>query len=68
MDNDALKLIDPREFRSAWHDNLSRFPTYKEAYFDLEEKYRSVFGKNRYSSYDSFRISTSRMTPSIEIW
>jgi len=68
MDNDALKLTDPREFRNAWHENLSNFPTYEKAYDALEEKYKKAFGKNRYASYDSFRISTSRMTPLIQVW
>jgi len=44
-------------------------PTYKvrvyEAYEKTEQEYESNFGKRRYSSYDSFRVTKNRKNRNI---
>jgi hypothetical protein len=56
---EVLKLIDPHEFdRQFWE--LTQDRTHEQAYKELEKRYKQVFGQNRYSSYDSYRVARDR--------
>lgn len=53
-------LADALVFDQRYRHYLSRTDTHKQAYQAVEEEYRQFFGKNRYSSYDSFRRTYTR--------
>ena len=65
MKNTDFMLADPRVFKAEFEKNLSRFPTYKEAYEAVENQHKRVFGKRKYSCYNSFRNSAKRFSAKI---
>ena len=60
-DKEVIKLINPREFVAQWFRMLPDYPTYSAAYEALEDRYEAVFGRRKYSSYDSFRVVKDRI-------
>lgn len=60
MSETDVKLHDPAEFDQRFVDHTGDCQTYEEAYILTEEDYKKVFGKRKYSSYNSFRVSRSK--------
>lgn len=63
------KMRDPKGFRELWQEKVREGLAYKQAYKELEKEYGrlireagldEILDERRYSSYDSFRISTNR--------
>ncbi|MEX0661152.1 MAG: hypothetical protein WEA58_04640 [Balneolaceae bacterium] len=54
------KLHDPDEFESAFMKECIEAPTYEKAYHIVEKRHHWLFGKNKYASYNSFRVSRSQ--------
>lgn len=61
-DSEVIKLVNPREFIAAWFNALPHHPTYLAAYESIECEYERVFGKRKYSSWESFVIVKRRIT------
>lgn len=53
--DEAIHLVDPAEFDDRFIELSAECSTYEEAYQAVEQEYRSVFRRNRYSNYNSFR-------------
>jgi hypothetical protein len=51
----AIKLLSARGFALCFLDMVELYRTPRVAYERLEDAYRRMTGKRRYSSYDSFR-------------
>ena len=60
MTNPDVHLHDPRKFDERFVDYTAECDTYEEAYLRTEQDYRKVFGKRKYSSYNSFRVSRTK--------
>lgn len=60
MSETDVKLHDPAEFDDRFVKHTGECQTYEEAYILTEEDYKKVFGKRKYSSYNSFRVSRSK--------
>lgn len=52
-----IKMISPEGFSELWLQEIQTAETYEIAFNILNQEYQRVFGKARYASYDSFRIS-----------
>ena len=56
-----FKDVRTKGFYQRYLYNIKRAGTYIDAYQLTEDEYIGVFGKKRYSSYDSFRIIKNRI-------
>lgn len=56
----ALYLTTTTGFDDAFFKNLASCKTQVEAYTLTEQEYHSYFGRNRYSSFESYRISRNK--------
>ncbi len=56
----AIKLLSARGFALCFLDMVELYPTRPIAYERLEDAYRRMTGKRRYSGYQSFRRVLSR--------
>lgn len=54
-----LKLRDPRAFDRRYTEKLSECDSNWEAWMEVEEEYKSVFGENKYASFNSFQTTRS---------
>jgi len=54
---ELVKLHDPHEFDERFIECTRECDTYEEAYDQVEQEYRSVFGKRKYSNYNSYRVA-----------
>jgi hypothetical protein len=50
-----INLYLPAEFDKRFEFHYRQSRTYKEAYEKTESDYKSLFGLNKYSSYESFK-------------
>ena len=57
---EILALLSPSGFEKRFHKNTQISITYKLAYELTEQEYKQNFGKRKYSSYDSFRVTKNR--------
>ena len=57
---EILALLSSKGFETRFHKNCKTSKTYEDAYELTEEEYEKHFGKRRYSSYDSFRVTKNR--------
>ena len=57
---EILALLSPSGFEKRFHQNCKDTKSYELAYEKTESEYESNFGKRRYSSYDSFRVTKNR--------
>jgi hypothetical protein len=57
-----VKLYDPHEFDRRFIEHTTRCQTYEQAYLQTEKDFKKVFGRNKYSGYNSFRVARSRRT------
>ena len=62
----SLRLIHRTNFVERVLENSQNSETYKAAYFKTEEEYKEIFGKHRYSSYESFKVSKHRCQKKIK--
>tara|TARA_R110000824_G_scaffold80166_4_gene201827 strand:- start:6313 stop:6519 length:207 start_codon:yes stop_codon:yes gene_type:complete len=62
IDKHILILISADGFVRKFWEKTKHHKTFKSAYEDLENEYESLFGKRRYSDYNSFRICRDRLT------
>lgn len=53
-------LVGPKGFIERYLKNCAYFPTRKEAYEHTELQYTQLLGRNRYSSYESFRTNYAK--------
>tara|TARA_R110001583_G_scaffold8915_2_gene42106 strand:- start:641 stop:847 length:207 start_codon:yes stop_codon:yes gene_type:complete len=60
MDIEILALLSPAGFEKRFHKYCKISRTYEDAYELTEDEYEKNFGKRRYSSYDSFRVTKNR--------
>jgi hypothetical protein len=61
MENSNFRLnASPADFDRLFEQNMSRFPTYKDAYHATEKEHETVTGHRRYSDHDSYRVSRNR--------
>ena len=60
IDIEILALLSPAGFEKRFHKYCKSSKTYETAYEKTEIEYEKHFGKRRYSSYDSFRVSKNR--------
>ena len=58
--SEILALLSTVGFEKRFHKNCKKSKTYKYAYELTEQEYKQSFGKRRYSSYDSFRVTKDR--------
>ena len=58
----TLQLTEPVNFVKRVMEISNGKMTYKEAYLIAEEEYQQIFNRNRYSSYESFRVIKYRIT------
>jgi len=56
-----FKDVRTKGFYNRYLHNIKRVGTYIDAYQLTEDEYIGIFGKKRYSSYDSFRIIKNRI-------
>tara|TARA_B100000795_G_C22616943_1_gene367364 strand:+ start:286 stop:702 length:417 start_codon:yes stop_codon:yes gene_type:complete len=56
-----FKDVRTKGFYNRYLHNIKRVETYIDAYQLTEDEYIGIFGKKRYSSYDSFRIIKNRI-------
>jgi hypothetical protein len=52
-----LNLQTIEGFYDKWCNLISYYKTHEEAYEALEESYLFYFGRRKYKTYDSFRVS-----------
>ena len=57
MPKKDIHLNDPEAFEKRWLEYTATADTYEEAYLMVEEDYKKVFGKRKYSGYNSFRVA-----------
>ena len=57
---EILALLSPAGFEKRFHKHCRTEKTYYEAYDKTEMEYENNFGKRRYASYDSFRVTKNR--------
>lgn len=57
---EILALLSPSGFEKRFHKHCQETKTYEDAYELTEEEYEKNFGKRRYASYDSFRVTKNR--------
>tara|TARA_R100001463_G_scaffold123992_1_gene180878 strand:+ start:1071 stop:1280 length:210 start_codon:yes stop_codon:yes gene_type:complete len=57
---EILALLSPSGFEKRFHKYCKESKTYEDAYELTEEEYEKNFGKRRYASYDSFRVTKNR--------
>jgi|TARA_R100001594_G_scaffold33325_1_gene61754 hypothetical protein len=57
---EILALLSPSGFEKRFHKNCQKSKTYYDAYELTEQEYEKNFGKRRYASYDSFRVTKNR--------
>lgn len=62
MKTNILILISADGFVREFWERAKNYKTLKSCYEDLEKDYQNVFGKRRYSDYDSFRVCRDRKT------
>lgn len=55
------RLNSTTGFLNLFFEKLTQTKTQAEAYREAEKEYQSIFGENRYSSYDSFRKTKNRL-------
>ena len=55
-----VHLTNPANFDQRYVEHTAEARTYEEAYLLTEKDYRRVFGKNKYSNFDSFRVARSK--------
>ena len=60
IDKNIIELVNATKFDQAFFAELMNCDTNIEAYERIEEKYFSVFGKRKYSNYDSYRKCRDR--------
>ena len=58
---EILALLSPSGFEKRFHKHCKLSRTYEDAYELTERDYESNFGKRRYASYDSFRVTKNRI-------
>jgi hypothetical protein len=44
-------------FNDLYDDKLKETETFTEAYYEAENEHESLFGEQRYKSFDAFRVS-----------
>lgn len=59
-ENDDHQLVFPENFDERFVEHTADTDTYEEAYHLTERDYRRAFGRNKYSSYNSFRVTRSQ--------
>ena len=57
---EILALLSPSGFEKRFHKHCKEAKNYAEAYELTEKEYELNFGKRRYASYDSFRVTKNR--------
>lgn len=57
---EILALLSPSGFEKRFHKYCKESKTYEDAYELTEKEYETNFGKRRYASYDSFRVTKNR--------
>ena len=57
---EILALLSPAGFEKRFHKHCKNSKNYEHAYELTEKEYEQNFGKRRYSSYDSFRVTKNR--------
>lgn len=60
MELEILALLSPAGFEKRFHKNCKLSKTYEDAYDLTEHEYEKNFGRRRYASYDSFRVTKNR--------
>jgi len=55
-----IRLINRKEFVNRVIEHSIEKPSYKEAYEAAEKEFRVIYGRSRYSSYESFRVAKHR--------
>ena len=55
-----LVLLSLKGFEKRFYYYSKNVKTYIQAYEKTEQEYKQYFGKNKYSSYDSFRVVMNR--------
>jgi len=58
--NKAIELNSTEGFVQIYYRHLANSKTAREAYEKTEEEHRHFFKKNRYASWDSFRVVKNR--------
>ena len=57
---EILSLLSPAGFEKRFHKNCRIINNYRTAYEMTEKTYQEHFGKRRYASYDSFRVTKNK--------
>ena len=63
---EILALLSPAGFEKRFHKHCKDHKNYEQAYEQTEKEYEQNFGKRRYSSYDSFRVTKNRKNRKFE--
>lgn len=51
-------------FFKIYRQHIQTHDTYKDAYLTTERQHEQIYGRKKYASYNSFRVSYSRITNS----
>ena len=57
---EILALLSPSGFNDRFHKHCKTSKTYVDAYEKTDTEYEQIFGKRKYSSYNSFRVCMNR--------
>jgi len=57
LETQFLRLLETKGFIECFWEMLSNYATQEESYEAVESIYRSIFGKNKYQNFDSFRVT-----------
>lgn len=55
-----VELIYIDNYIKAYYEELPKWSTYEQAYQEVEREYKKVTGRNRYTTYASFRVVLCR--------
>lgn len=60
VDERNINLVFPEDFDQRFLEMTREADTYEAAYDAVEQEYFEMFGRRRYASYDSYRITRAK--------
>lgn len=56
----VTKIATTKGYRELWQKNVNEGMTQKDAFWEIEEEYRDIFGEKKYTSFQSFYMARYR--------
>ena len=60
IEKHILELLTVEGFILCYYEHVPYYGTLKQAYEATERQYEHAFGRNKYSDYDTFRVTLTR--------